>query len=103
MLMQIPSTEFLKLRKIPLTKQRYILDNEPSGESNEDAKASRDTVDKKALDLLEQMRDIVIKDRALNDKVSEPSQHARCAKTDFVMLHPGRKSLRFNGTSLLEA
>lgn len=70
LLTYVSFTEFLKLRKIPLTKQRYLLDAETSDEANDETKPSRETVDPKAMDLLEQMRDIVVKDRALNDKVS---------------------------------
>jgi hypothetical protein len=46
------------------------MDSDEANEANSETKTSRDTVDTKAFDLMEQMRDIVIKDRALNDKVS---------------------------------
>jgi ATP-dependent RNA helicase DDX55/SPB4 len=62
--------EFLKLRKIPLTKHRYLDQSDVLGAESAEPKLIRDGVDPKAFELLEEIRDILVRDRAINDKVS---------------------------------
>jgi hypothetical protein len=52
-----------------LTKHRYLDQSDVAGEESTEPKPARGGVDPKAFDLLEEIRDILVRDRAINDKV----------------------------------
>jgi len=52
-----------------LTKHRYLDQSDVTGEESSEPRPARDGVDPKAFELLEEIRDILVRDRAINDKV----------------------------------
>jgi hypothetical protein len=55
---------------MPLTRHRYLEEADLIEGGAEEPRQIHDQVDPAALELLEQMRDIVLQDRSYNDKVS---------------------------------